>query len=638
MTAALMAREKTRRYGSENYFDFPIAALVTCLAGTIAVADASGNTRPGYAAVGLRPIGVYDATQANGAVAGANRARIRTGIYGPFDNSGSITNADRFKICYILDDSTVSRTDVGGTLSPAGTVVDVTSEGVFVALGQDIGLSESTSGGGAGGGTLDVATVAVLNTRSGSPGQFVFLDSKKALLFYDATSGATVDNIDYYATAVGGTSRWVRSDIINPIWGYQATWYISSAGNNEATGLIGAPIKNVLELTRRIGTFGMFRQPTIITVLDSLADTDPLTLQAMLAADATLLIKGTPATSRTGTVSANVALDSATNAATQVTDGATVWTSDLEKRIKDTTVGARANYFAFPLKNLGSGAARVSHFQLPNAGVGNVTTGNLAAVVNADTYAIETLPSMQLGLLDVRIVANASNAAPSAELVEFQDMTIGLRSFNDTDDNWQCDAGIIFKGCIINGLPILKNMAGSYLMNCCIATGAVACGKWIIDGGCISTPFVLEIQSGADVEFKNDVMIQAAGPLIIRNGARVNITSGLGVFDSSAQGVLLSEGACLRAAGRLWGTGNTGTGIKLCGGARLDYTLVPVITGASDYQCGSTAATLVAIDPATGAAMAAISQTWAALVAARPTGFGSNVINPVNGAAICQIV
>lgn len=138
MTAAVRDKENTRRYGAvgDGYqFDLPLTASAEAFGGTIAVLDSGGNVKPGVTGTGLKTLGVFDRHVLNTAVAGAKKATVKPGVWGPFANSGSIVAADRLALCYVVDDQTVARTDGTGTRSVAGLVMDVTSEGVYVALG-----------------------------------------------------------------------------------------------------------------------------------------------------------------------------------------------------------------------------------------------------------------------------------------------------------------------------------------------------------------------------------------------------------------------------------------------------------------------------------------------------------------------
>lgn len=114
------------------------AAAVKCIAGGIAVLDASGNIKPGVTGTGLICAGRFEATVDNSAgLAGAVSATAKRGVF-RFGNSAAgdaIAAAQIGDTCYIVDDQTVAKTDGTGTRSAAGVIVDVDSAGVWVRMG-----------------------------------------------------------------------------------------------------------------------------------------------------------------------------------------------------------------------------------------------------------------------------------------------------------------------------------------------------------------------------------------------------------------------------------------------------------------------------------------------------------------------
>lgn len=78
-------------------------------------------------------------------------------------------------------------------------------------------------------------------------------------------------------TVVGvGAGRFVRLDIASPEVMNQTEWNISSAGNNEATGLVGAPFLTTAERRRRMGPNAAWKPSTayhIRLLTDGLTDT-----------------------------------------------------------------------------------------------------------------------------------------------------------------------------------------------------------------------------------------------------------------------------------------------------------------------------------------------------------------------------
>jgi hypothetical protein len=83
-------------------------------------------------------------------------ARVKPGIW-RWANGDSITSASRGLVCYFDDDQTVYSTDGGATRPKAGVIVDVDSQGVWVATG----FSMLSNPGATPAGTLQKKTVTL---------------------------------------------------------------------------------------------------------------------------------------------------------------------------------------------------------------------------------------------------------------------------------------------------------------------------------------------------------------------------------------------------------------------------------------------------------------------------------------------
>lgn len=119
--------------------NWPIADNVKCYEGGLIVSSA-GYAQPGTTAAGLTALGVALKTVDNtvaGHSLGALSVPIQRGTFF-FANSGggdAIAQANCGGPCYIVDDQTVALTDGNATRSLAGTVINVTSTGVYVEVG-----------------------------------------------------------------------------------------------------------------------------------------------------------------------------------------------------------------------------------------------------------------------------------------------------------------------------------------------------------------------------------------------------------------------------------------------------------------------------------------------------------------------
>lgn len=115
----------------------PQEGATTLHAGALVMTSASGHAAPGAAATGRVALGRCQKRSVNAGADGAATAEVKPGVY-KWNNSAAgeaVTQAEVGKVCYIVDDNTVGKTDAVGTLSPAGKVVQVDSDGVWVATG-----------------------------------------------------------------------------------------------------------------------------------------------------------------------------------------------------------------------------------------------------------------------------------------------------------------------------------------------------------------------------------------------------------------------------------------------------------------------------------------------------------------------
>ncbi|HEX9844036.1 MAG TPA: hypothetical protein VGC20_14850 [bacterium] len=136
MTALAKDRVTPRR--SNEDFSLPVAAGAVIHVGALVALSATGYATPGAVAATLQPVGVaQEAVDNTGGADGAKTVKVRNGAF-RFANSGGgdlIALTEVGAVCYIVDDQTVAKTDNGGARSPAGMVVDVDGDGVWVFVG-----------------------------------------------------------------------------------------------------------------------------------------------------------------------------------------------------------------------------------------------------------------------------------------------------------------------------------------------------------------------------------------------------------------------------------------------------------------------------------------------------------------------
>ncbi len=109
----------------------PMAATVKIWGGSLVMRNAAGYLTKGATATGCIGVGRAERTVDNTGAAGAASIEYRIGLF-LFANSAAgdlITIADIGKLCYIVDDQTVAKTDGTATRSRAGIVDGIEANG-----------------------------------------------------------------------------------------------------------------------------------------------------------------------------------------------------------------------------------------------------------------------------------------------------------------------------------------------------------------------------------------------------------------------------------------------------------------------------------------------------------------------------
>lgn len=130
-----LAADRNTQMRDGELLSLPMAAA-KIYAGAIVAVNSSGYATKGQAATGMTYIGRAEGQVDNSAGSNGDKSvLVRRGKDFKWKNSATsaITQADLGKVCYIEDDETVSKTDQAGTLSAAGTITGVETDGVWVA-------------------------------------------------------------------------------------------------------------------------------------------------------------------------------------------------------------------------------------------------------------------------------------------------------------------------------------------------------------------------------------------------------------------------------------------------------------------------------------------------------------------------
>ena len=138
MVALSAERNTARRMGDTR--NEPLAASVKVWKGGIVMRNSAGYLTKGATVTGAFGVGRAEATVDNSAgAAGALSIDYRPGTF-RFANLATdlITQADVGKLCYIVDDQTVAKTDGTGTRSRAGIVEGIESASVWVRFDEAV--------------------------------------------------------------------------------------------------------------------------------------------------------------------------------------------------------------------------------------------------------------------------------------------------------------------------------------------------------------------------------------------------------------------------------------------------------------------------------------------------------------------
>lgn len=125
--------------------DVPVKTNVKLYKGGIVCTDSTGYGIPAATATGLICVGVNDpkdpatsVIDATGLSSGVLTARVAEGCF-RFGNSSAgdaITVTELGKVCYLVDDQTVAKTDGSASRSKAGVVEQVDTSGVWVRMSR----------------------------------------------------------------------------------------------------------------------------------------------------------------------------------------------------------------------------------------------------------------------------------------------------------------------------------------------------------------------------------------------------------------------------------------------------------------------------------------------------------------------
>lgn len=529
-------------------------------------------------------------------------------------------------------------------------------------------------GGSSGGGfpnVADLATLGAINwvTNSLANGYQYYVHTQRSFWILSQTGTETINGNTVIAATGGG--RWLRdSSFSHPSWLNVNDWYIDATnGNDEYNGQAAAPaagnvgpLKTYGELARRWG--GKNITPSAVSgsnflctvnFLTSLPTSDPVFSACGLSTAVLLRYQGKAETVLySGTFTTVTARNPATNSATILGDTSMGSpTTYLNRRWRNTTIGARLNQAGWIAKDLGGTNFRSSTPQIINAAT--VTDPQVG-----DTFNIETLTTISLG--DVSPFMIQAGDTGNTASIQFRELAIRANGFASCNFNAQ---GFTTIQCFTCDFQTTATYGGSFLnrmFNCQFQIGAFIIGGLVeINAGLVCNALTgangLVNASGGVWTLTNAAMCQGVN---IKGGG-INIVDAC-VFDcpnngfnSGGHGILL--GKCqsnatqqphsltgwLSMDTRLWGNGNAGVGVYIGAGCQFNYAAGTVagitITGTGgDFKVNGNSTANVWDQTASagaGAWLAPRNCTWANLAAAvGAAGFGGNAVDITSGARV----
>jgi len=400
-------------------------------------------------------------------------------------------------------------------------------------------------------------------------GEVVWVRRERVWFIYRHPSSLAADGVNV-VTSLYGKGNWERLNICAASVGQQV-WFVSSAGDDAADGSTAATAIPEAERQRRWGSCARLFAPTTITYLDSPATT--VNLYAECMPGASLTVRGIVTAAKSGVL-------------TEVTVGDRNATIPWDVTAPELVAGDAGSLIAL------SGGPRVgSCARLVKSVTGTkhrTSPWGIAAVSGApftptdplvgDPYQVLALPTLSIGEVVVR---RLSNEALTTNYVLFDSLVLagGSRSGHFTSFNATC----WFQQCILRKLILGGTGLGFYYVmggadNMTFVPGAQS---MLLGAGSIGSQ--LSVYPGGYLYLDRDTILQGAQLLLFPNAL---VECGVAaIFDvvAASRAVVVEERAIFRSrvvtAGTdlLWGTGNTGFGVRVKPAGALVYVTKPTI-------------------------------------------------------------
>ena len=489
-----------------------------------------------------------------------------------------------------------------------------------------------------------LANLAGLPDDAYKDGDFAYVQSTRATYQLDRTSAAAPSSVA--VDTFSGNGQWVFFQASSS-WETQATWYIDpAAGDDENDGATTTTaLETWAEFTRRVETVSMVMT---VTILSNIAEALVGHFSAANTS-AVLIIQGLPTVLASGggaghsTLSDPVAatntrglviVDNLVTAAGVPTTFA-AYTGKMLRSPEISTAGP----FVAPMLRASGADANVPWWCRWSSS--NTKPANDSVIEVLD---LVTCPTVQI-TTDCLPVQLRYFAFTSTGDVRSAPVVLTALAF-DTAITTPSTIGTWF-GCEFRGYAAASGAASQRLMGCYLNGAGVVypgAGRLAIIGGgttvnlLMFTPGSVAFQGfvaeGAKIQV-GAAAVQSGGALTVEVGSSVC----LGVFGATGHGIEVLGGGAQMRASTVFGSGNTGYGVKASAGGKVFFSGTPTITGTSGDVNLSAAPNLAAtnvvpIRDGIPTAPAIAMTTWATWAAARPGGLERYAVNLADGSAI----
>lgn len=371
----------------------------------------------------------------------------------------------------------------------------------------------------------------------------------------------------------------------------QAVWSVDSENGNDANpGTAARPLKSIPEFNRRIGG-GIISEPIEVLIFGSHID-EPVQFFGQFTRNGTMAVRGMSATIlTTQTITGFTANNPAGGEARTITVTGFDWTPYIGKRIRFTdgpAVGAVCWIAIDDPASAGTDTVRVT--PVGNTLVDFSTTITFVDPVVSNTFVIED--PTRIGGINLDILQGASNVGPlTGRVVQFSDFDTTPGSGSTTLAPGTPN-GVIFTRSLCNSILAGPGLIDPTLChwNGVLASSNISC----VLRSCLGTSSVgvMLVSSATDFNVLDCIFQNAT--LTVRT--RLIIAQNCGYFDRAGDAIQVDAGATLFSRDTSFGSGNTGFGMNLNGGAVVTFDTLPEVSGtAGDLDIGGTVSTYAAL-------------------------------------------